>query len=95
MGRDAVCALGGGGESSLPPVAAIMGGGTKQMRRHAERWPRIAARYRLAIGKLWERSKDKPGYARWTSGDDMFDWWLERGRWSKDKAAYARLKGGE
>lgn len=52
--------------------------GLNGMQRDAARWPRIAAAYRRAFHKLWERN---PKYSlsvihSWKSADDMFEWWI-------------------
>lgn len=49
--------------------------------RDLQRWPQIADYYRRACRKSFEVNRDK--IKKWTSGDDMFDWWINerRGRY--------------
>jgi len=55
-----------------------------KMRKEAARWPHAAAAYQRAFRYLWEsKHEERPFYQKFKDGDDMFDWWLERGRWAK------------
>ena len=55
--------------------------------RDLQRWPQIADYYRRACRKSFEVNRNKFSYERgrqkWTSGDDMFNWWINerRGRY--------------
>ena len=50
-------------------------------KRELQRWPQIADYYRRACRKSFDVNRDK--IKNWTSGDDMFDWWINgrRGRY--------------
>ena len=51
--------------------------GTKQMSKEAERWPKHAAAYRRACERAFKSRVESGGaYKSWTSGDDMFEWWI-------------------
>jgi len=41
-----------------------------------KRYPKITNAYQKAFNKLYERCKDRPSYARWNSGEEMFHWWI-------------------
>lgn len=43
-----------------------------------ERWPQIVEYYRKACRKSFETHRDK--IWKWTSGDDMFNWWINERR---------------
>ena len=52
--------------------------GWKGMRRDAARWPKIAAMYKWACNRAYEKAV-ADGLKRaggWTSGDDMYEWWI-------------------
>jgi len=42
----------------------------------SERWPKIKQAFIRAFEKLFEKNKERPSYARWKTGKEMFDWWL-------------------
>jgi phosphoadenosine phosphosulfate reductase len=44
--------------------------------RQAQRWPKYREAFRRAFGRLYERRGDRPAFARWRNGDEMFEWWL-------------------
>jgi phosphoadenosine phosphosulfate reductase len=50
-------------------------GGSKQMKKQAERWPKIAAAYKRACCKAIEHNKPK-GMNRQQSGEEMYEWWI-------------------
>jgi len=52
--------------------------GAKGMARDAARWPKIAAMYRWACNRAYEKAvADGLERARnWTSGDEMYEWWI-------------------
>jgi phosphoadenosine phosphosulfate reductase len=40
------------------------------------KYPRIERAYRRAVHELYERNKNREPYQRWSSGEDMFQWWI-------------------
>jgi len=52
--------------------------GAKGMARDAARWPKIAAMYRWACNRAYEKAvADGLERARnWASGDEMYEWWI-------------------
>ena len=50
--------------------------GTKERKRHFKLYPRIERAYRKAIKELYEKNKDRDSYKGWSSGEEMFEWWL-------------------
>ena len=52
--------------------------GPKGMKRDAKRWPKIAAMYKWACNRAYEKAI-ADGLERannWVSGDQMYDWWI-------------------
>ncbi len=47
-----------------------------QKERDIARWPRIAANYRRACNKAFERRLARGDVMTWQDGDDMFAWWI-------------------
>lgn len=52
--------------------------------RDLERWPRLAANYRRACEKAYQRRLERGDEMMWTSGEDMFNWWLSNKRGNTD-----------
>ena len=54
------------------------------VQRDLQRFPAIVEYYRRACRKSFEVNRDKihcqRGKAKWTSGDDMFNWWITQRR---------------
>ena len=51
--------------------------GQKGMQRDAQLWPKIANMYRFACEKAYQkRLKQGKDMKNWSSGDDMYNWWL-------------------
>ena len=48
--------------------------------RDMARWPRIAANYLRACERVYQRRAARGDKMMWTSGDNMFDWWIANGR---------------
>ena len=46
------------------------------MRRDAERWPKLAARYKCAICEAYEERKRQGKPHSWASGEEMYEWWI-------------------
>ena len=44
--------------------------------QEAERYPRFVNRYIKAFEQLYEYRKDRPTFARWNNGKEIFDYWL-------------------
>ena len=55
-------------------------GGPKQMKRDANRWPKIADAYKRAC----VRAYDPAISTTWKSGEDMYNWWISGKSFSKD-----------
>jgi phosphoadenosine phosphosulfate reductase len=51
---------------------------SRRVDRDIQRWPKIAGAYRRACQRAWQRRKDRGDTMQWTSGDDMFAWWIKR-----------------
>lgn len=52
-----------------------------KLNREMERWPQIINVYKKACNRLVELYRsEKPSMSRWKTGDDMFDWWINRHR---------------
>lgn len=49
-----------------------------KVERDMARWPKLAESYRRACRRAWERRRARGDTMDWTSGDDMFQWWLQR-----------------
>jgi phosphoadenosine phosphosulfate reductase len=49
----------------------------------AKRWPRIKQAFIKAFVKLYEKNSHRPSYTRWTSGEEMFQWWLSKDSYGK------------
>lgn len=52
--------------------------------RDMERWPRLAANYRRACEKAYQRRLERGDEMTWTSGEDMFNWWISNQRGNTD-----------
>ncbi len=52
--------------------------------RDIERWPRLAANYRRACEKAYQRRLERGDEMMWTSGEDMFNWWISNQRGNTD-----------
>ena len=50
--------------------------GRKQRYADMERWPRIARMYWRAVQRAYARREARGDEMRWTSAQDMWDWWL-------------------
>jgi phosphoadenosine phosphosulfate reductase len=50
--------------------------GFKRMRADALRWPRIAAAYKRAMQRCLDRRLRDGLKTTWTTGDEMFNWWI-------------------
>jgi len=50
------------------------------MLRDMARWPRIANMYRLACDAAFTKRQARGDTMIWTSGDDMFNWWVSGDR---------------
>jgi phosphoadenosine phosphosulfate reductase len=61
-------------------IGCVMCPMAMDFRRDMARWPRIANMYRLACKAAFARRQERGDTMIWTSGDDMFDWWLSGGR---------------
>jgi phosphoadenosine phosphosulfate reductase len=44
--------------------------------REAARWPGMAKAWKKSFYKLWDERGHRESFARWTSAEDMFNWWL-------------------
>lgn len=44
--------------------------------KESERWPGMKKAFQKAFNQLYEVGKERPSFARWSSGKEMFDWWL-------------------
>lgn len=51
---------------------------SRRVDRDIQRWPKIADAYRRACQRAWQRRKDRGDTMQWSSGDDMFAWWIKR-----------------
>ena len=49
--------------------------------REIDRYPQFVAMYKRACNKLYEINKDRLQNHKWTSGEDMFNWWIEGRKW--------------
>jgi phosphoadenosine phosphosulfate reductase len=49
---------------------------TKTRVREFDQYPRIKRAYQKAFNQLYEKNKNKPSYSRWSSGQELFHWWL-------------------
>jgi phosphoadenosine phosphosulfate reductase len=54
--------------------------GRRGMARDMVRWPRIANMYHLACEAVYQRRRERGDKMIWTSGEDMFNWWISGGR---------------
>ena len=50
--------------------------GPSGMREDEKRWPKIAASYKKACQKAYEKSLERGKKMDWRSGDDMYEWWI-------------------
>lgn len=48
----------------------------KRRLMETKRYPKITKAYQKAFDALYERRKDRSSYARWNSGEEMFNWWV-------------------
>jgi len=48
----------------------------RKRKKEADRWPKIKALWLNAFIKLYEKNKDRPSYQKFSSGEQMFQWWL-------------------
>lgn len=69
------CSLYDEGQTRIGCVMCCMMN-VKYRRAQAERWPKVAAMYRRACHKAYARLAEIGRATTWTSGDDMYDWWL-------------------
>lgn len=44
--------------------------------KESERWPGMKKAFKKSFNQLYEVGKERPSFARWKSGEEMFDWWL-------------------
>lgn len=53
--------------------------GAAGMARDARRWPKIAAMYKLACNRAFEKAvaDDLERSRNWRSGDEMYEWWIK------------------
>jgi phosphoadenosine phosphosulfate reductase len=79
------CSLYDEGQKRIGCVMCPMGN-TKGMEEDARRWPKIAAMYKWACNKTYERLvEENPDKERtWKSGDDMYSWWITNKASEKD-----------
>lgn len=63
-------------------IGCVMCPLTDFMKRDAERWPKFAAMYRRACRAAFERDPENRG--EWTSGDDIYEWWINGVRRDSD-----------
>jgi phosphoadenosine phosphosulfate reductase len=47
-------------------------------KRDMERWPKIAMAWFRACERHYLKYKDSESHQRWTSAEEMFEWWLNR-----------------
>jgi len=74
------CSLYNAGFNRLGCVGCPMAG-SKERERQFKRWPGIERAYIAAMQKAVNRriAKGKQSIFSWKSGQEMFDWWMERG----------------
>jgi phosphoadenosine phosphosulfate reductase len=48
----------------------------KRRIKELDAYPRVDRAYRRAFNELYEKNKERESYHRWTSGDDMYHWWV-------------------
>lgn len=55
--------------------------------KEMQRWPKLADAWKRATIRLWEnrKAKNSPGASYWSSGEEMFRWWLTRRARDKDE----------
>jgi phosphoadenosine phosphosulfate reductase len=51
---------------------------TRRVAEEEARWPGIAAMYRAACEAAWQRRNARGDKMMWTSGADMYQWWIGR-----------------
>lgn len=51
---------------------------SRKVERDMQRWPKLAESYRRACNRAWERRHARGDTMKWQSGDDMFQWWIQR-----------------
>lgn len=57
-------------------IGCVMCPMNRNTERDMARWPRIAANYRRACDKAYARRLARGDKMIWTSGEDMFNWWI-------------------
>lgn len=50
--------------------------GPEAMKRHAERWPKIAYAYKRAFQRCIDKRVEDGLVTTWRDGQDMYDWWI-------------------
>jgi phosphoadenosine phosphosulfate reductase len=71
----AYCSLYDEGFKRLGCVLCPMAGPAMHL-REAHRWPKIAAAFRRAFVRLYEKNREREAYRKWPDGSAMFDWWM-------------------
>ena len=61
-------------------------GKRRSVKRDMARWPRIAWMYQLACEAAYQRRLERGDKMSWTSGEDMFNWWVSGGRGNLENA---------
>lgn len=69
------CSLYDEGKKRLGCVMCPMMG-PKKMQEEAERWPKIAEMYKISCEKAYQKSLVRGKKMNWTSGLDMYNWWI-------------------
>jgi len=72
-------------------IGCVMCPMAKDFKRDMARWPRIAQLYRLACNAAFARRQERGDTMIWTSGEDMFDWWVSGGRGNTGDAEQGRF----
>ena len=67
-------------------IGCVMCPMARNFKRDMERWPRIANMYKLACNAAFAKRKGRGDVMIWTSGEDMFDWWVSGGRGNLEDA---------
>jgi phosphoadenosine phosphosulfate reductase len=65
---------------------------SKKMRKHeVDRYPNYVRTFKIYFQKLWENKQHLESYRRWSSGEDLFNWWISgRGGKSKEDICYSK-----
>jgi phosphoadenosine phosphosulfate reductase len=71
-----VCSLYGEGQKRIGCVMCPQNG-SKGMKRHADRWPKIADAYKRAFQRCIDKRIADGLETTWKTGQDMYDWWVE------------------